>query len=150
MKRQPAFSLRALFAIFLLFCSGLSATDDGGIVYIYRLRMLQGAMRKMTLALDGKPLGYLQNGRYLALKLAPGAHRISDKKPEDNIEFTVEPSGTYYIRAEFAEAGLIAFNTRFSLSAQPTGESDIRRLKPGDSDQVADRSILLKQGPAKR
>ena len=111
-------------------------------VYIYRLRIFQASKRRMTLALDNQPLAYLQNGRYYTVMVPGGKHILADKKPSDNIEFTVEPGHTYYLRAEFAEAGVFGFNTRFSISNDATGQSDLRRLKVGDPDQVLNKKSI--------
>ena len=96
----------------------------------------------MTLSLDGEPLAYIQNGRYFAVKVAPGKHVLTDKKPDDNIEFTVQPGKTYYMRAEIVEAGAFGFNARFSISDESTGQSDLRRLKPGDADQIRNPKLI--------
>jgi hypothetical protein len=50
---------------------------------IYRLRVIHGGGRRMTLSLNGERFAYLQNERHWALKLPPGEHVISDKNPED-------------------------------------------------------------------
>ena len=76
-----------LAALVLLIASGPYAQDGAGqvataptaTVYIYRLRMIVASKRRMTLSLDGERFAYLQNGRYWAVKLAPGEHVIADK-----------------------------------------------------------------------
>jgi hypothetical protein len=129
-------------ALALLACFALSASDDFATVYLYRLRVYAASKRKMTLSLDGEALTYLQNGRYYAIKMKPGRHVLSDKKQTDNIEFNVEAGQKYYLRAEFAEAGIFGFNTRFSFSDESTGKSDLRRLMVGDANQIKNSEMI--------
>jgi len=120
-----------------------AATEPTATVYIYRLRMFQGSKRKMTLSLDGEQFAYLQNGRYWAVKLPAGEHLIADKKPDDNIKFSVKAGDVYYVRGEWAENGLVGFNTRFSIVGAETATGDLRRLKVGDLDKIKNHQIVL-------
>src|SRR5665213_1779630 len=124
-----------LFA--MMACSAASAWAEDATVFIYRLRNFQGSARRMTLSLDGKPLAYLQNGRYLALTLPAGEHTLSDKRPDDFLKFTVEAGKTYYLRGEWLAVGNWGnFNIRFTVVDSATAEGDIRRLKTGDRSQI--------------
>jgi Protein of unknown function (DUF2846) len=114
----------------------IGQAQDKGTVYIYRLRIFEASKRRMTLKMDGDLFAYLQNGRFLVLKLPPGKHLLSDKDPVVNIELPVEAGKVLFVRAEFAQNGLFGFNTRFSVNTKETGESDMRRLKPGDRSQI--------------
>jgi hypothetical protein len=111
-------------------------SEDKGTLYIYRLRIFAGGARRMTLSIDGEKFAYLQNGRFLFARLAPGKHILSDKDPAFNIELPVDAGKELYVRAEFVPNGLTGFNTRFSVSTKETGESDMRRLKPGDQKEI--------------
>jgi hypothetical protein len=119
------------------------ATDPAATVYLYRLRVFQGSKRRMTLSLDGERFAYLQNGRYWTVKLAPGEHVVADKKPDDNIKFSVVAGGVYYVRCEWVESGLLGFNARFSIAGAETGAGDVRRLKFGDDKEIQNRKIIL-------
>jgi hypothetical protein len=65
-----------------------------------------------------------------------GKRILADKDPAFNLELSVEPGKSLYVRCEFVENGLVGFNTRFSVTTKETGESDLCRLKPGDKDQI--------------
>ena len=146
-RRSGLFSGSAtrLIPLFLLVCAGLSAADDTATVYLYRLRMFQNSAWKMTLWLDGERLANLQNGRYFVVKLPPGKHVLSDKKPDNNIDLNVESGRTYYMRLEPTEAGMFGLNatvTRFSVADEATGKSDVHRLKVGDSSEIQNRKLI--------
>jgi hypothetical protein len=138
-------SATRLIPLVLLTCAGLSAADEMATIYLYRLRVFQNSKWNMTLWLDGERLVNLQNGRYFVVKLPPGKHVLSDKKPDNNIELALESGRTYYLRLEPAEAGLFGRNatvTRFSVSDEATGKSDVRRLKVGDSSEIQNRKLI--------
>jgi hypothetical protein len=97
----------------------------------------------MTISLDGERFAYLQNGRYWAVRLPSGEHVIADKKPDDNIKFSVKAGETSYIHCEWAENGGLKFNARFSVADAETGASDVRRLKVGDAKEIQNHKILL-------
>jgi hypothetical protein len=95
----------------------------------------------MTLSLDGEYFAYLQNGRYWALKLPAGEHVIADKKPDDNIKFSVVAGGVYYVRGEWVESGLLGFNTRFSIVDAETATGDVwLKFGQGRDPKSQDRS----------
>jgi Protein of unknown function (DUF2846) len=127
---------RRLFAFSTLAALSRAQNSEKGTLYIYRLRIFGGGARRMTLSIDGEKFAYLQNGRFLVAKLPPGKHVLSDKDPAVNIELPVEAGKILYVRSEFVENGPFGFNTRFSVSTTATGESDMRRLKPGDKSQI--------------
>lgn len=134
--------MRELLAGILL-CGLVASTSvlraqDKGTLYIYRLRVFGGGGRRMTLSIDGELFAYLQNGRFLVVNLPDGKHILSDKLPADNLELDIRADRPTYIRCEWATTGPIysGFNVRFSESTKETGESDVRRLKPGDKKEI--------------
>jgi len=137
--------LLAVSAAYAQDATPLVTTAPTATVYIYRLRMIGGSKRRMTLSIDGERFAYLQNGRYWTVKLAPGEHVIADKKPDDNIKFSVVAGGVYYVRSEWAENGMLGFNAnaRFSIVGAETATGDVRRLKFGDDKEIQNRKIVL-------
>jgi hypothetical protein len=122
--------------------AGACFAEDTATVYVYRPEAVNAWARKMTLSLDGHLFAYLQNGRFVKLKIPAGQHVLSDKKPDINIRFSAEPSRIYYFLTEFVGHGKIGFDTRFSLQGEETGVGDLRRLKPNNRSQIRDWSIV--------
>ena len=92
------------------------------LVYVFRESSMVGAAVSWNVYLDGKVVGILKQGAYMAFHVAPGAHavRIGDTPPTpvgviaeaaaDNPEaFMAQAGQAYYIRSK---GGDVAFLTR--------------------------------------
>jgi uncharacterized protein DUF2846 len=87
-----------------------SKSDYEAIVYVYRLNSIVGAAANWNVRIDGKVVGVLKQGAYMALHVSPGAHtiKIGESLPiaGDIVEsiadnpnaFNAKANEIYYIR----------------------------------------------------
>jgi hypothetical protein len=96
--------------------------EADALVYVFRESSMVGGAVSWNVYLDGKVVGVLKQGAYMAFHVAPGAHavRIGDTPPTlvgviaeaaaDNPEaFMAQAGQAYYIRSK---GGDVAFLTR--------------------------------------
>lgn len=73
----------------------VSASSENAVVYIYRAPGHYGASTLLSVYLDGKKLGELTTGSYVAAELTPGPHEIKSQS-----EFWKNQAVTHTIQAE--------------------------------------------------
>lgn len=92
---------------------GIEAEASGGSVYLYRERAFYQSVASPHVTIDGELAAYIQNGRYLEWRLAPGRHTIALKRDAwrnpygSGVEMTfdVEENEEYFLKTGFGSAG---------------------------------------------
>jgi hypothetical protein len=106
--------------------------QGNAVIYVYRLRSMVGASVKWAVRLDGKIVANLNQGAYVALCAAPGAHTITigdstvffgggavngalngasqsgEAQAKDNGTFVAAANGVYFLRSKGFDVNLLS------------------------------------------
>lgn len=103
------------------------APDKSG-VYIYRNESM-GAAIKMTVELDGKPIGQTAANTYLYTEVAPGKHTFISKAENDSaIEVDATPGTLLYIWQE-VKMGILGARSKLQLVDPAQGQKGVQETK---------------------
>lgn len=119
--------------------------DGQAVVFIYRLND-SAVLLKPTVYLNDQEIAQMRRGRYLKLKLSPGAYLLrSEKKPA--LSITVEAGRIYYFEvklpARFPKAhGLLVLDEGL-IGSQINIVPHTLNMQPLDNDNVKDPSKVI-------
>lgn len=103
------------------------APDKSG-VYIYRNETM-GAAIKMTVELDGKPIGQTAANTYLYTEVTPGKHTFTSKAETDStIEVDAAPGTLQYIWQE-VKMGILGARSKLQLVDPAQGQKGVQETK---------------------
>jgi hypothetical protein len=103
------------------------APDKSG-VYIYRNESM-GAAIKMTVELDGKPIGETAANTFLYTEVTPGKHTFTSKaENESTLEVDAAPGTLLYIWQE-VKMGVLTMRSKLQLVDPAQGQKGVRETK---------------------
>ena len=113
----------------------IDALEGFALVYIYRPKKLVRSVTELPLFRDSINVARMKNGCYLALKLAPGNHRLHTGDPNRGYFVDLEPGCVYYFRA-----GLETWSSkgRMELENAEKAVPEIQKLKFAEPGQILD------------
>lgn len=125
------------------------APDAKATVYIYRYKQYAGSGLEPSVYCNDVELAKMDNGRYFAVKLAPGKHTFRSNDKQAGIEMDMKSGEDYYIRVEIV-AGFMKGHGRLVLMQKEQGSYEIKKLKPLDADKVKDKTkVVIEEKPIK-
>ena len=93
-------------------------------VYIYRNESM-GAIAKMDVSIDGKPLGQTAKKTYIFTEVQPGSHTITSKA-ENTSELTIDAvAGKLYYVWQEVKMGIMSARSKLSLVDEATGKEGV-------------------------
>lgn len=128
------FSLFALLALLAFSAHGQTqpASKTPGTVYIYRYRLTVGTSVHPTVSCDTFEAAKIQNGRYYAMKTAPGRHNIT-MSGSPGITLDVESGKDYFVRIDYGPNASFGVGGTLILVPPDQGRADMLRLKALDA-----------------
>jgi hypothetical protein len=125
--------------------------EDAALLVFYRPKRFFGSGLTPSIYVDAEQIARLDNGRYFALHVKPGKHRIESTMKHAPLEIDVKPDETLYL-----EMAILAGNWRGGGRIIPAPAEDatalIKKLKPLDKQWIySDKVVFLVAGekPAK-
>ncbi len=113
------------------------ANDAVATVYVYRYKQFVGSALSPSVFSDDTELARMDNGRFFAVKLAPGKHIFHSNDKQSGVEVDLKAGQDYYVRVEIA-AGFMKGHGRLTLVAPEQGTYEVKSLKPLDASKVKD------------
>ncbi len=110
-------------------------------VIVYRYKQYAGSAIRPSIYCDEKDTSRVQNGRYVALSLAPGKHTFRSTDAQSQIELDLKPGQEYYIRIDIA-AGMWKGHGRLTLVQPEQGAAELKQMKPVDSGMIKDKEFV--------
>lgn len=119
-----------------------TATDDKATVYFYRTKQYAGSALEPSVYCDDKELARMDNGRYFAVRLAPGKHtfRMGDK--QTGVELDVKAGQSYYMRINI-EAGFFKGRGRLTYMQPEQGAYEIKNIRPLGASKIKNRELVV-------
>lgn len=97
-------------------------------VYVYRNQTL-GENARMTVVLDGEPLGKTIAKTYVVAEVEPGKHTLESKAENDSkLEFDARGGKNYFIRQAVME-GTLSAKSRLQIVDDATGKAGVRECQ---------------------
>ena len=116
-------------------------------VFIYRPRKVIGyADGDPSVFCDGNELVQMDNGRYVAIRLAAGKHVIHLSNKKKGFAIDMGPGQTYYFRVSM-EMGMWGNHGKLTLEDAETALPEIGKLKYLGANHIQDRSLVLEKAP---
>lgn len=120
---------------------------DPATVFIYRPRKIIGyADGDPSVFCDGNELVQMDNGRYVAIRLAAGKHVIHLTNKKKGFAIDMGPGQTYYFRVSM-EMGMWGNHGKLTLEDAETALPEIGKLKYLGANHIQDRSLVLEKAP---
>lgn len=110
-----------------------------GTIHIYRPSAFKGGWGRAKVECNGQKMADLQNGRFVTLTAAPGAHTLRVGGKEIILE--VEGGQDYYIRTS------PAWNVHRTFPEEARAEMQDKSVKPGDKNRVYSTECTAKRTP---
>jgi hypothetical protein len=111
--------------------------DSQATVYVYRYKQFVGSALSPSVYCDETELARMDNGKFFAVKLAPGKHVFRSNDKQAGIDVDLKGGQDYYIRVELA-TGFMKGHGRLVSVAPEQGTYEIKNLKPLGADKVKD------------
>jgi hypothetical protein len=121
--------------------TGPAATQgDKATVYFYRYKQYVGSALSPSVYCDEAELARAENGRYFAVKLAPGKHTFRSNDKQSGAEVDLKPGQEYFLRVELV-SGFMKGHGRLVavVPEQAKFELQSKQLKPLSADKVTDK-----------
>jgi len=131
-----------LSAIFFLTLSAAfagqpeSSTEDA-IVYIYRYKQFVGSALEPSIYCDDDELARMDNGRFFAVKLRPGAHILRSNDKQSGVRIEAKSGSEHYLRVELVP-GAMKGHGRLVLVQKEQGAYEMAKLKPLGASKIRD------------
>jgi len=151
-------SIFGLMIICLVLCSNEShsqspsekPTEDTATIYIYRYKQVVASGVRPSVYCDDIELARMENGRYLAMKLAKGKHTFRSSDKQAGVEMELKGGETIYIRVELVR-GILTWYGRLVLTQKEQGVYEIKNLMPLEEKKIKDKTkIVLTEKTADR
>lgn len=122
---------------------GTNQAPSKGTVYVYRYKLVQGSFLSPSVYCDDKQLARMDNGKYFAVALNPGAHVFNSNDKQSRIALDVQPGGVYFIRLEISQ-GLWKGHGQLTLVMPEQGRAELSsgKIKPLEQDRIFDHSAV--------
>jgi hypothetical protein len=105
---------------------------DKSTIYVYRNERL-GTAAKMSVALDGKPMGESAPKTYFRWEVDPGRHDItSEAENTDTLTLTTQPGTDYYVWQE-SRVGVWGARTKLHVVDRDTGRRGVAECQMAQS-----------------
>ncbi len=132
----------AVLALSLVGCASVNMSDakqdaalktfavspDKAGIYIYRNESM-GAVAKMTVELDGQPIGQTAAKTYLYKEVAPGKHTLTSKAENDStLEVDAKPGTLLYVWQE-VKMGFFSARSKLQLVDAAEGQKGVKETK---------------------
>lgn len=111
------------------------------LVYIYRYKQFVGGGLEPSVYCDETQLARMDNGRYLAVRVAPGKHIFRSNDKQSGVEIELKPGETYYLRVEIA-TGFFKGHGRLVVSPAEQGAFEIKKLLYIGADKIKHETVL--------
>ena len=134
-------------SVFLILPFVLAAQDgptdstDKARVFVYRYKQYVGSALKPSIYCNETDVARVQNGRYVALELAPGKYAFRSNDKQSQIDLDLKSGQQYYIRIDIA-VGMWKGHGRLTLVAPEQGAGEVKQMKAADSGMVKDKTFL--------
>lgn len=100
-------------------------SPDQASFYIYRNEFMGAAIR-MSVQVDGKPIGKTGPKTYFAFKLEPGVHTfVSSAENDSMLQVNAEAGKVYYVWQE-VKMGIMSAGSKLQLVDPVTGQSGVK------------------------
>jgi hypothetical protein len=116
--------------------------DSQATIYIYRIKKFVGKGLEPSVYLDDVKLADMDNGRYFAVKVAPGPHVIRSNDKDSAVDQTFEAGKLYFVKVTIV-TGMLKGYGMVATVTEEAGRRDMKKLKPLDPNGVADRGKQL-------
>ena len=110
-------------------------------VNVYRYKQFVGKALRPSIYCDAKDVVRLQNGRYVALALAPGKHAFRSNDKQSQIDLDLKAGQEYYIRIDIA-TGMWKGHGRLTLVQPEQGAGELKQMKAVDAGMINDKEFL--------
>jgi hypothetical protein len=119
----------------------IAATNTAARLHVYRQHRYAGSALAPSIAVDGKPVARVGNGRRVTIKLTPGSHTISSDDKSSSIAIDAKPGQDYYIRVD-EETGFWKGHGRLTLVMAEQGSAEYKLQKPIEPDREIVKEMI--------
>lgn len=103
-------------------------------VHVYRARRYAGSALSPTIAVDGKQVARVGNGRRVTIRLTPGPHTIASDDKSSSVSIDAKAGQDYYIRVD-EETGFWKGHGKLTMLLPEQGSAEYKLQKPIESDR---------------
>ncbi len=114
-----------------------STDSTRAIVYVYRVGKFVGRSVSPSVFVDEKKVADIDNGRFFALRLAPGTHVIRANDKDSRIDQEWEAGKVYFAKITIIP-GLVKGHGQISTIGDREARREMEKLKPLDRDSIED------------
>jgi len=104
-------------------------------IYIYRPSKFQGKTLEPDVFCDEKKVADMDNGRYFALKVDPGAHVVRSNEKDSIIDQDFEGGKVYYVKISILP-GFFKGHGQIAPVSERQALVEMKKLKPLDKKNV--------------
>ena len=116
-------------------------SSDRVRVNVYRYKQYMGKGLRPSIYVDENDVARLQDGRYVALALAPGTHTFRSNDQQSQVELNLKAGQEYYLRIDIAP-GMWKGHGRLTLVQPEQGAGELEKMKPADAGMIKDGEFL--------
>jgi hypothetical protein len=121
-------------------------STDMATVYFYRYKQFVGGGLEPSVYCDEVQLARMDNGRFFAIKLAPGRHAFRSNDKQSGVELELKGGQAYYLRVDIV-TGFMKGHGRLTAVAAEQGEYEVKKLQPLGADKVKDKRVSIEPIP---
>lgn len=111
-------------------------------VGVYRSRRYAGSALAPTIAVDGKQIVRIGNGRRCLFKITPGPHTINSDDKSSAISIDAKPGDVYFVRID-EEPGFWKGHGKLTLVASEQGSAEYKLEKNVEDDRIFAKDMIV-------
>jgi hypothetical protein len=122
---------------------GMGKPPAKATVYVYRYKLVMGSAYSPSVYCDDKQLARMDNGKYFAVAVDPGAHVFNSNDKQSRIALDVQPGRAYFIRLEISP-GLWKGHGQLTLVTPEQGRAELTsgKIKALEQDKIFDHDAV--------
>lgn len=126
------------------------APADGAkaTVYIYRRKNFSSRNLQPSVYVDGEEVARMDDGKYVALRLAPGKHTVEVNKGHSGAEIDMKAGEEYYFRVDYT-TGFLKARSKIDFLQKEQGALEIKKMKPLEDKWIKDRARVVADDSAR-
>jgi len=113
--------------------------DPKATVYVYRKKNFNTRNMQPSVYLDGEEVARMDDGKYFAIKLEPGKHRLEVNKGHSGAEIDMKAGEQYYFRIDI-KPGFWKGRGEILYMQKEQGSLEIQKMNPLEDKWIKDKS----------
>jgi len=113
--------------------------DPKATVYVYRKKNFNTRNMQPSVYLDGEEVARMDDGKFFAIKLEPGKHRLEVNKGHSGAEIDMKAGEQYYFRIDI-KPGFWKGRGEVLYMQKEQGSLEIQKMNPLEDKWIKDKS----------